>query len=75
MKKEKHIMSDKKNISIGNKLLLMILIFSAISLILSSTYFIKDKIEKTINFRYYEHSISRVLDKNGLLIHFMLTLL
>lgn len=71
MKKEKHIMSDKKNISIGNKLLLMILIFSAISLILSSTYFIKDKIEKTINFRYYEHSISRVLDKNGLLIHFI----
>lgn len=71
-RKNKNIINNKYGkIVNNNKFWLNIIIFILISIILGSTFFIKDKIENFINFSYNENALSTIIDKNGLRIHFI----
>lgn len=67
---------NKNNIKIksaknSSNILIRTIIFLLISILLASTFFIKDKIENFINFSYNENALSTTIDESGLKIYFI----
>jgi competence protein ComEC len=56
---------------IRSGILIRSIIFLLISILLASTFFIKDKIENFVNFSYNQNALSTTIDENGLKIHFI----